>query len=784
MAVCLNLREGRSSHAGDEVTRLITQTLRIVQGRRQESAPPGAAVLTPPLRPAPQRAGDTLVMLLDLGERAPSRLCREAREAAALAFWTTSGSVIAALRRAAAAANRVLFRYNLRAAAEQRCYGALSFAAWTGEELFLVQSGPANAWALGEGALQAFPRADLPPLGAAATVEMRVAYLPIQPGDTLLLTSQELVRVISADAAQRVLALETTDAALDGLEQVAAGKDFTALLLRWTAEEAVAQPAPRRRRPKASPAPPPTPAPPPPAIPRPAPLPEPVELPTPVVAEETPPEPPAPVGREPEGLAEEGVVEPLEIPVWERPPEPVRRRVRVGLTERAGLGDRLRGVRAWLSNAGRRVGGGLTGAAAGTGRGLRTLFRRTLPGRDRRARVRPRPEPRPAPPENPRVMAGVAIGILVLVAMITLVVYVVYSGAVRDQQALHLARQEAGLAREAGDPAVQHEHWEAVLTAVASLEGNAEGAALQAEAQAALDRLDGVWRVEPVALRDFGTNAVVRRLVMRGTNLFILNAGSQEVEQLSLAEADSPLQPILRAGSDLQGQRVGPLIDLAWNTPAGRWSTDRLVVLDADNQVWVYDPGWPNNTYSLALQRPSGGTPVALAAFEGRLYLLDPTANQVWRYWPQDNAYPDPAEPYFSTEALPSLGTARDMLIDGSIYVLHTDGAVTKWREGGPAGFLVNGVPSPAPRFVALAVDTERRDGPVFLADSAEERIVALDANGNFRAQLRAAAGVFRDVQAMALDGTHRRLFLLAGGRLLSVDLSSPAMGALWEAQP
>ncbi len=776
---------------GGEVTRLITQTLRIIQGQRQEGAPPGVAVLTPPLRPAPQRAAETLVMLLDLGEQAPSRLCREVREATAQAFWSTSGSPIAALRRAVAAANLAVFRHNLRIAPAQRNYGALSCAAWTGDELFMVQGGPASAWMLCGSALEEFPREDLPPLGVGAYVEMRVTYQPIVAGDTLLLTSQERLRGIPAEALWRVLSVGETEGVLDGLEALAAGRDFVALLARWVGEEAVVEPPSRRRRrltvaPIAPTAPPPL-SRPQPAAPLPAPteppIVRPVEPPAPVEAEPAPVEPSIPQAWE-AVEREEGVIEPLEIPVWERPPVTVRRRVRVGLEGHARPTVRLRGVWASLSNGAHRVGDGMAGAAAGIGSGLRRLFQRTLPGRDRRARARLRPEPRPVPPENPRLMAGMAIGILALVAVLTVIVTLTYSGAARVQQALHQARQEADLARSVGDPAEQHRHWEAVLTAVAGLGENAEGAALQAEAQAALDQLDGVRRVQPVALEDFGGDAAVRRLVVHGTDLFVLNASRQEVVQISLTELDRLPQTVLQAGSELEGQRVAPLVDMAWNTPAGRWTSDRLIILDADYRAWVYDPAWPNHTYPLGLRSPSGGAATALAAFEGRLYLLDPSASQVWRYWPQEGAYPEAAEPYFSTEARPALASAGDMFIDGSVYILFTDGTVSKWHEGGPTLFLVNGVPAPAPRFTAMALDTERAEGPLILADSADERIVILDANGNFRAQLRAAPGVFHDVQAMALDGANRRLFLVAGGRLSRVDLSSPEMQVLWEVRP
>ncbi|HIQ01739.1 MAG TPA: hypothetical protein EYH30_06370, partial [Anaerolineales bacterium] len=241
------------------MTRAHTETLRLLGGRRQEGAPPGVAVLTAPLHPAQGREGDTFTMVLDLGEGVPSRLYREVREVAAQAFWSTPGGVTAALRRAMAAANRVLFHHNQQVAPEERCYGALSCAALRPGELFLAQVGAACAAALCGGLLERFPRESLPPLGAAAYVEVRVAYLVVRPGDTLVLASRGLAHTASDDALRRVLSLAEMDAVADGLEQVAGGADFTALMVRWPPEAALAAPSPTppRRRRRAVPPPPP-----------------------------------------------------------------------------------------------------------------------------------------------------------------------------------------------------------------------------------------------------------------------------------------------------------------------------------------------------------------------------------------------------------------------------------------------------------------------------------------------------------------------------------------------
>jgi len=374
-------------------------------------------------------------------------------------------------------------------------------------------------------------------------------------------------------------------------------------------------------------------------------------------------------------------------------------------------------------------------------------------------------------------MAGVALAILVLVALLTLLAWLSYGSAARRQQTLTQARLHAAQARQSSNPDEARDHWEAVLATLAAVGEDPEAAELQAQAREALDQLNRVVRVTPTLLRDFGSDFSARRLVARGSNLFVLDEGGQGVVQLALDEtggrlADEGRPAILKAGDRREEQQVTALVDMAWNVPEGEWTTDALVILDENRRLWVYNPAWPDDIHLLFLgPAPGEGTVVAMAAFEGRLYLLAPSANQVWRYWSRDGGYPGQAEPYFSTGAPQSLAGARDLAIDGNIYVLSGDGEVAKYFDGEAVPFQVAGVPDPSPHFTALVVDPERKDGPVYLADGADGRVVILDSGGGFLAQLRASSGLFRGVHALALDDTGARLFFLAGGGLYVVSL-------------
>jgi hypothetical protein len=152
-------------------------TLRVVGGTRADAAP-CAAMLTPSPRAARGREGERLLILLDLTGPASPRLYREMREVVAQAYWSTAGSITAALRQAAVAANRHLFRFNLHAAPSDRCYSGFTCTVIRGDDLFVLQAGPAQACVLhGRHRLECFsPGEELPPLGMGAMADVRLHH--------------------------------------------------------------------------------------------------------------------------------------------------------------------------------------------------------------------------------------------------------------------------------------------------------------------------------------------------------------------------------------------------------------------------------------------------------------------------------------------------------------------------------------------------------------------------------------------------------------------------------
>jgi hypothetical protein len=309
---------------------------------------------------------------------------------------------------------------------------------------------------------------------------------------------------------------------------------------------------------------------------------------------------------------------------------------------------------------------------------------------------------------------------------------------------------------------------------------------LQLQAHDAIDQLDGVVRMEPVLLGSLAldTGRVPRRMIVHGQSAFVLDPDAGWVSELSFDGSDAGgsagSSTLVKTGDEISGGTVTSLIDLTWVEPGGARTTSGLVILEERGVLLTYDPAWGSESGAPQLTRTflgtqPEGTPKAVDSFEGRFYVLDVTAPQIWRYEPDGDAYPDHPERYFTDPSSVSLGDAVDMAIDGNIYILHSDGTVSKFLRGDPQPFEVRDVPGGFSEPVAaLTVDAESRSGVVYIADPGNQRVVVLGPDGSFYAQLR-AEGFFDGLEALAVDEGAGRLYVFSSGDLYVARFSAPS---------
>lgn len=757
------------SRSSDSQTDPAVDTLRVVGGVRRDAAP-CAVMLSPPPRAARGREGERLFVLLDLTGPATPHLYREMREVVTQVYWSTSGSVTAAMRRATAAANRHLFQFNLRAVSPSRCYGGLVGAVLRGEDIFILHAGPGRTCVLRRNRCKCFPRGgQLPHLGMGVVADVRLYHTFAALGDTLLLASSSLAQAAGDDGLARVLPRADLQGVLAGLEQVGASVDFTALVARLALPSVV----PSTESPQ----------------------------PTAVTRETVAPTPPQ--AKEPptreipwqsistrvtEGLQSTRRPESHSRASLDLPPvgEPIRK-TGPGLGERVLDGARVAGRKLGVGakDGARAAGHGIAAAGAALVSGAKALFWRMLPGADRRAQQQQHP-PRPVPQENRIVMMAIAIGIPVLVAIVTWLAYDSFGTKAQIGDLLAKADQEKQLALTTSIVSETHKHWEAVkkyAEQVAKLQSdNPKAAGLWNEAQEAIDDLHGVVRLAFVELADFGTIGASRHMVVHRQTIFVLDPAAGWVAQVNFSLTSDGIilgetpATLVNTGTEIDGGVVGNLVDLVWVEAGSGRMASGLAILEEGGGLVNYDPAWsgeegqPHLTRSFLDTTPKA--PRAIDSFEGRLYVLDSGEGQgqIWRHDPQGEVYPNPPGHYFSVAPVRPLVDTVDMAIDANIYVLHADGAVYKYLAGESQPFDTSSVPDGFGQPVALAVDQDGSSGRVYVADRGHQRVIVLEADGAFRAQFRTDEA-FNELEALAVDEAARRFYVFSSGRLFVAPL-------------
>ncbi|MBI4035701.1 hypothetical protein HY383_02005 [Candidatus Daviesbacteria bacterium] len=152
--------------------------------------------------------------------------------------------------------------------------------------------------------------------------------------------------------------------------------------------------------------------------------------------------------------------------------------------------------------------------------------------------------------------------------------------------------------------------------------------------------------------------------------------------------------------------------------------------------------------------------------FASNVYLLDPTGNMIWKYLPASDSYSDKRE-YFSTDTKADLSSALRLQIESSIYVLKSGGEVLRFTKGVKDNFSFSGLPSGVkdPKSLFVSSDTDN----LYLLDSGNSRLLTLTKTGGYKSQM--SGGKFAAATDLAVDEVGKKVYLLDGGKIYSVDL-------------
>lgn len=155
-----------------------------------------------------------------------------------------------------------------------------------------------------------------------------------------------------------------------------------------------------------------------------------------------------------------------------------------------------------------------------------------------------------------------------------------------------------------------------------------------------------------------------------------------------------------------------------------------------------------------------------LYGFAGNIYLLDSLKNKIWKYLPTSDGYSDKRE-YLIKDTKADFSNALRMQIESSVYVLKQEGEILRFTRGEKDNFSLGGLPSPVKEAKSIFVSSDTDN--LYLLDSGNSRLLILTKTGSYKGQI--TGGKFGSATDLVVDEKGKKVYLLEGGKIYSVDL-------------
>ncbi|MDA8218227.1 MAG: hypothetical protein M0Z94_11485 [Dehalococcoidales bacterium] len=290
-----------------------------------------------------------------------------------------------------------------------------------------------------------------------------------------------------------------------------------------------------------------------------------------------------------------------------------------------------------------------------------------------------------------------------------------------------------------------------------------------------LDEMNGVTRLTSMQLlADFVADDKSSKpsgILVGSDGVYVLDQGVGAVWFLNLASDLGALGPpklLWRPGDGLAGVTLGEATATFWMYGAAPGLPEQVYALDSNGILVKCSKDGVEQSSKLT---GVGALPVVRTAAgqAGNLYVLDTQRRLVWRYVPGGDGYDRSPQEYLTGDLVANLGSAVDMVVDGSVYLLLSDGQVAKYTSGRAQPFPAVVPDTPLRNPVSIFATPSTRY--MYVADPANARVVRFTKEGEYVNQYKAPNDAFDSLRAVFVDEEGGRLYAVTGTRALAFAL-------------
>ncbi len=192
---------------------------------------------------------------------------------------------------------------------------------------------------------------------------------------------------------------------------------------------------------------------------------------------------------------------------------------------------------------------------------------------------------------------------------------------------------------------------------------------------------------------------------------------------------------------------------------------NEFILLNKEKRLFTFNAS--ADTYQpTAINIPDTAVIADLTSFKGYIYLLDTRNNQIYRYNKTINSYGDPRD--WLKEAV-NLAEAKSIAVDGSVYLLKSNGEISKLENGKTVDFSIKTI-EPALN-LPTKIQTTENSNYIYLLDPNNKRVVVINkSDGNLVAQYFSEA--FNDLKDMIVNESAKQIYLLNNTSVYGIALS------------
>src|SRR3989344_2124329 len=159
----------------------------------------------------------------------------------------------------------------------------------------------------------------------------------------------------------------------------------------------------------------------------------------------------------------------------------------------------------------------------------------------------------------------------------------------------------------------------------------------------------------------------------------------------------------------------------------------------------------------------SWGEIAALSFFAGNLYMLDKENGAIYKYQGAQGE----KRSYLGAGVKPDFGSSIDMEIDGAVWVLNSNGRGSKFVQGSPESFSIDGIDTDLNNPTAFFTDDETEH--LYILDSGNKRIVVVKKDGTYISQYQwEGMGMATD---LVVSEKEKKILLLSGSKIYEIEL-------------